>query len=160
MNIKEKQEYAFTEKRVKYNNSWAKTGEWKENAQQMLLKRMDECELKQIFVGLELSSKDAVITLFENPGLNNLISTVIDIYDELPLRPDMAFDLAWRSLEITMELFDKTFRNKQEDKISKLILRTSNEVISPELSDNLDLKQSMEDLIKAMPLSGPTHLIL
>lgn len=153
MDIKEKQEYAFTEKRLKYNNSWEKIGEWKENAQQMLLKRMDENGFKQIFVGLKLSSKDAVNNLFENPELNKLVSTVIDIYDELPLRPDIAFDLAWRSLEIAMELFDKTFRNKPEDKIAKLILRTSSEVIYPELENNNELKQCMEDLIKAMPLS-------
>ena len=37
--------------------------------------------------------------LYEDAELNRIISTLLDLYDELPLRPDAAFDVAFNRMQ-------------------------------------------------------------
>lgn len=104
----EKREYEQTRLRVKYNNGWP-TMKWRSPLQEKLLLKMEETGLKQMFFSLVLEEDKAVDLLFKDAQLNRLLSTLFDLYDELPLRPDAAFDVVWRALEIAIQFYLQKF---------------------------------------------------
>lgn len=93
---------------MKYNNCWP-SERWISPLQEELLARMDKVGLKQVFYPMALDESRAVDMLFEDAELNRLLSTLLDLYDELPLRPDAAFDVAWRAFEIVIILYFKNY---------------------------------------------------
>lgn len=105
----ETREYEQTRLRVNYNNSWPSEKKWISPLQEELLARMDKEGLKQVFYPMALDESRAVDILFEDAELNRLLSTLLDLYDELPLRPDAAFDVAWRALEIAIMFYLKNY---------------------------------------------------
>ena len=98
---KNNRELLWTDKRITYNNTWPKSGLWYSDVQQKLDKWFNKKGIKQIFEPVKLS-EGAKYILFTNAKLNKVFSGIIDIYDELPYRPDEGFNIAWRSLEIFM----------------------------------------------------------
>ena len=102
----EKQEKAWTQKRIHYHNMQAKgVTVWKEQAQDVLEQKMDEAKLIQIFEPLHLNEAVAFEILFEQAKLNKIHSMYCDLYEELPFRPDMAFDVVWRSFEVMSKYY-------------------------------------------------------
>lgn len=97
-------EYEQTRLRVKYNNEWP-SARWMSPLQEELMVKINKAELKQVFFPLFLEEDKAVDLLFKDARLNRLLSTLFDMYDELPLRPDTAFDVTWRSLEIVIQFY-------------------------------------------------------
>ena len=97
-------EYEQTRLRVKYNNEWP-PARWMSPLQEELMVKINKAELKQVFFPLFLEEDKAVDLLFKDARLNRLLSTLFDMYDELPLRPDTAFDVTWRSLEIVIQFY-------------------------------------------------------
>lgn len=104
MTKEETREYEQTQLRVKYNNSWP-SSKWISPLQNDLLKRINDAGVDQVFYPLVFKEDEAVKILYEDARLNRLVSTILDVYDELPLRPDAAFDIAWRAFEIAMVFY-------------------------------------------------------
>lgn len=70
----EKQEKAWTQKRIHYHNVQAKgVTVWKEQAQDVLEQKMDEAKLIQIFEPLHLNEAAAFEILFEQAKLNKIL---------------------------------------------------------------------------------------
>ena len=108
MNEAARKEYEQTRRRVKYNNSWP-AEKWISPLQEALLAKMVKAGIDQVFCPLVLDEDKAVDVLFEDAELNRIISTLLDLYDELPLRPDAAFYVAWRALEIGIAFYFRHF---------------------------------------------------
>lgn len=116
----EKQELAFTRKRVLYNNKWV-TNLWKEEAQRIFESRLSDMGKKQIFEGVRLHVDNATEILFKDAQLNKLHSIITDIYDSLPYHPDSAFDQAWSALELSMKLYNVRLWEGKNGDTDKLI---------------------------------------
>lgn len=75
LSVEEKQELAFTRKRVLYNNKWA-ANPWKEEAQRVFETRLSDIGKKQIFEGVRLHVDNATEILFKDAQLNKLHSII------------------------------------------------------------------------------------
>jgi len=150
----DKQELAWTKKRVNYHNRQAKGPvEWMEEVQNVLKQKMGDAKLDQIFEPLHLKESLAIEILFKNARLNKIHSMYCDLYEELPYRPDMAFDVAWRSFEVMAKYYSgEVFGDKD---ISDVLMfqRISNEVIVNILKKDNHLEAALKSLIEAIPES-------
>lgn len=150
MNEAERKEYEQTRLRIKYNNSWP-AEKWISPLQEALQTNMKKAGLDQIFCPLALEEDKAVDVLFEDAELNRIVSTLLDLYDELPLRPDAAFDVAWRALEIGITFYFKNFDQQvYKDKnasTEEKIKRVSNAVYESQLTTNATLMGIFNRLI-------------
>ena len=150
MNEAERKEYEQTRLRVKYNNCWP-AEKWISPLQEALQAKMKKAGFNQIFCPLALEDDKAVDALFEDAELNRIVSTLLDLYDELPLRPDAAFDVAWRALEIGITFYFKNFDQQvYKDKnasTEEKIKRVSNAVYESQLTTNATLMGIFNRLI-------------
>ena len=140
---KNNRELLWTEKRIAYNNTWPEAGKWYSDVQQMLDEWLKEQGIIQIFEPVKLS-EGAKDILFPNAKLNKVFSGIVDIYDELPYRPDEGFDIAWRSLEIFMNHHRSIAWPKDVDKATHLIMRTVKDLIMPLINKDLKVKEMWE----------------
>ena len=152
MTEKEMRELQWTEKRIVYNNMWPQGGPWYSNVQRMFDEWLQGQGVTQIFEPVQLS-EDAKDILFLNAKLNKVISGVIDIYDELPYRPDEGFNIAWRSLEVFMNYHKNIAWPMDNDKATHLIRRTVNELIKPLVDNNQQVKDIWERFFSEIPIS-------
>lgn len=149
---RDKQEKAWTKKRVNYHNRQVKgTDMWMEQAQKELKKKLDETGLKQIFVPLHLNEVPTTEFLFVNAKLNKIHSMYCDLYEELPYRPDMAFDVVWRSFEVMSKYYSCKVWNDPDIKDTLLFQRVSQEVIVNLLNSNNQLEKSFNLLFESIP---------
>ena len=148
----EKQELAFTRKRVLYNNKWA-TNPWKEEAQRIFESRLSDIGKKQIFEGVRLHVDNATEILFRDAQLNKLHSIITDIYDSLPYHPDSAFDQAWSALELSMKLYNVRLWKGRKGNTDIIINDIFTQELPALLKDYPDLKTSLFELVNVMPLS-------
>lgn len=100
----DQKEKVWLERSINYHNKWDGTEQWKTDVQVLLENRLKEKGIKQILVPVQLEP-NALEVLYkqENVRIARLFVSLTDIYDELPYRPDVAFDLTWRTFEILMK---------------------------------------------------------
>lgn len=154
-----KREWQWTGKRIEYNNAWPDCGMWHSNIQIEFDNWLKQQSLSQIFEVVKLSDS-AQQVLYDNAKLNKLFSGILDIYDELPYRPDEAFDIAWRSLEIFMNYHRKTAWAGESDKTPHLITRTVKDLIMPMVDKDQMLGQMWERFMSFIPLSALKYTII
>lgn len=149
----------WTEKRIDYNNTWPTCNIWHSELQDALDEWMKMHRLSQIFepVKLSLTAKNV---LFSHAKLNKLVSGIVDIYDELPYRPDEGFDIAWRSLEIFMNYQRNIAWKNDNDKTPHLIKRTVNDMIKPMMRNDHRVKDMLEGYLAFIPLSTLIYTVL
>ena len=149
---RDKQEKAWTQKRVHYHNRQAKGTEvWMEQAQKVFGSKMEEAHLAQLFVPLHLNEVPATEFLFVNARLNKIHSMYCDLYEELPFRPDMAFDVVWRSFEVMSKFYSRVVWKDSDIKDKDMFLRVSQEVIVTVMKDNGQLENAFNQLFEAIP---------
>lgn len=152
MTEKDKRELLWTEKRIAYNNMWPKAGQWHSDVQQMLDEWLQGQGITQIFEPVKLS-EGAKDILFPNAKLNKVVSGIVDIYDELPYRPDEGFNIAWRSLEVFMNHHRSIAWPADNDKTTHLMLRTEKELMMPLVNKNQRVKEMWEGFLSEIPIS-------
>ncbi len=151
MTEKEKRELLWTEKRIAYNNKWPKAGPWHSDVQKILDEWLQGQGITQIFEPVKLSERAKDI-LFSNAKLNKIVSGIVDIYDELPYRPDEGFNIAWRSLEVFMNLHRSIAWSDDNNKVSHLMLRTEKDLMTPLINKNQRVKEMWEGFLSEMPI--------
>lgn len=162
MTVEDKQELAFTRMRVVYSNSFLEnqqtknlqfTYSWNQQSQYLLYKRMTGHNLPQIIAPVSMNPEEASEFLFRNPDLNKIHSCYLDFFEELPFRPDVGFDLLWRSLESLIRLFNREVWHNSSDNIQTIFKRLSEETISSALNESATLKSAVENLLDIIPIS-------
>ncbi len=157
----ERQEKAWTQKRIHYHNVQAKgVTEWKEQAQNVLTQKMDECKLVQIFEPLHLNEATAFEILFEQAKLNKIHSMYCDLYEELPFRPDMAFDVVWRSFEVMSKYYSGEVWNDKSISDPDMFRRVSKEVVLPVIKTDHQIEKAFDQLVEAIPDSTLRFMVV
>ena len=155
-----KREWQWTGKRIEYNNAWPDSGMWLSDIQKELDNWLKQQNLSQIFEVVKLSDT-AHKVLYDNAKLNKLFSGILDIYDELPYRPDEAFDVAWRSLEIFMNYHRNVAWKADGDRTAPhLIERTVKDLILPLVQKDKRFERVLEGYLGNIPLSVLVFTIL
>jgi hypothetical protein len=152
-------ELQWTEARIEYNNSWPSSGVWFRDIQKAFKSYLDENGLIHIFEVVKLNDTAKDI-LFEQAKLNKLVSGIVDIYDELPYRPDEGFDIAWRSLEIFMNHHRKVAWPDDSDKTPHLITHTVKDLIIPLAKREQNFNNMWEAFLADIPLSTLKYAIM
>lgn len=154
-----KRELLWTEKRIVYNNEWPNQGIWCSDVQHLLEVWLQSQNLVQLFEPVRLTD-DARDILYSQPILNRLVSGVVDIYDELPYRPDQGFDIAWRSLEIFMNHQRNISWKKDNDKVPHLITRTINDMLMPLIEKEVNVQGMLDSFLEDIPESTLRYAIM
>lgn len=155
-----KREWQWTGKRIEYNNAWPDCGMWHSDIQIEFDNWLKQQSLSQIFEVVKLSDT-AQQVLYDNAKLNKLFSGILDIYDELPYRPDEAFDIAWRSLEIFMNHHRSVAWKADGDRtVPHLIERTVKDLVLPLVQKDKRFEGVLEGYLGNLPLSVLVFTIL
>lgn len=157
----ERQEKTWTQKRIHYHNMQAKgVTVWKEQAQNVLKQKMDEVRLIQLFEPLHLNEGNALEILFEQAKLNKIHSMYCDLYEELPFRPDMAFDVVWRSFEVISKYYCGEVLGNVGISDPDMFQRISKEVILPILNKDNNLENAFNSLAGTIPESTLRYAVV
>lgn len=146
-------ELEYTQKRIRYNNEWQSNPIWDDGIVTVVKERMKAADIQQIFCPLHIQEDVATDYLYRTPDVNRSISVMLDSYDELPFRPDYAFDIIWRATELLMVKQAKFWKPKPEH-IPDIISKTVSDVIIPSANKDAGIQQALENLIDAVPISA------
>ena len=149
-NSVDKDELEMTGAFVSFHNSW-KGEAWMGDLQ----KKFDETMGKdnRILSTVKLND-NAQTVLYNNADINRLFAGVLDSYDDLPYRPDTAFDFCWREFEILMEMFGGYFNWKATESRSKKF-----EDICSKIEEYFAVNSKMAETMKQLNSHCPASAI-
>lgn len=141
---------SYSKKRIDYNNNWPDEI-IKFSAQQDFEKLLNDKGIKNIFRPIKLP-------LIEEYHFQRLLSFKIDIYEQLPYRPDLAFDLAWRTFEAYCSFLSRN-NNWEISKTWKILNKISEDILNNHYNQNENLASAFINLTKSIPLQATEFLI-
>lgn len=141
---------SYSKKRIDYNNHWPEKI-ISFSAQECFHDLLNEKGIKNILRPIQ-------IPYIDDFQFQRLLSFKIDIYEQLPNRPDIAFDLAWRTFEAYSAFFGK-LGNWNTSKTWKILNKTSEDILINQINRNTNLSESLAILIKSVPLQATEFLV-
>ena len=141
---------SYSKKRIDYNNKWPNQIIIF-SAQKSFLELLNSKGVQNILHPVKLP-------LIESTEFQRLLSFKIDIYEQLPNRPDIGFDLAWR----TFEAYSSYIAKKSHWKISKtwkISNKISEDFFNNQYNRSYELNNAFVKLIKVIPLQATEYLI-
>lgn len=141
---------SYKKKRIDYNNKWPDeviifAG------QQDFIKLLNEKGIRNILRPIQLP-------LIEDFQFQRLLSFKIDIYEQLPNRPDIAFDLAWRTFEAYSAYFAH-IGGWNTTKTWKILNKTSEDILINQINRNTSLSDALVSLFNSVPLQATEFLV-
>jgi len=141
---------SYSRIRTEYNNHWPdKQIEF--SGQRDFINLYKEKGIDQILKPIKLP-------VVEDFQFQRLLSFKIDIYEQLPFRPDIGFDLAWRTFEAYSTYFSD-LSNWSTTKTWKILKKVSEDILEPQLNNNHNLNNAFETLRDSIPLQACEYLI-
>ncbi|MDO6598438.1 hypothetical protein Q4512_16080 [Oceanihabitans sp. 2_MG-2023] len=141
---------SYSKKRIEYNNKWPNEVIIF-SAQKAFLELLNDKGIINILRPIKLP-------LIENYEFQRLLSFKIDIYEQLPNRPDIGFDLAWRTFEAYSTYIAKK-SNWSVSKTWKITNKISEDFFINQYNNNSELNSAFKELTKAVPLQATEYLI-
>lgn len=90
-------------KQIDFNNEWPKIRSFSSEATQTFENRLKENKIEQLFEPIKLEKDKALEYFMEHKDISKIFSSILDTFDMLPMHPDLAFDVVWRTLEISLK---------------------------------------------------------
>lgn len=148
-------EYQKTLERVEFGNTPSSKIRPDSSLRYELSSNLQKSEIKEFPLMPIFDAQKFAKFLYTHPDFNRIHSILLDYYESLPFRPDMAMDAAWQGLEILMWKYAKS--NYQPDRNVKGIIdfvpRIINELIIPTLQSDKALLDAFDELLSLMPYS-------
>lgn len=147
-------------KQVEFNNGWPDLPEMNTPSAAMLLQRMQEQGWKQLLCPV-IIDKDAAIEAFKtNKQVAKIFSSILDVYDMLPLHPDLAFDAAWRSFEYTIETYANVAWGYSEHPFVDTVKNKLCQEVLCHLSDkDTDMNTAISELFSNLSLNSIQYAV-
>lgn len=156
MTIEEK----ILERQIGFNNRWPEEQEVTTEAYSLLLQRMEAHGLDQLLVTVPVQSDAAFASLSKDKELAKLFSAYLDLFHVLPLHPDLAFDMIWRSLEYAIKLYAKRAWSYGADKgIVDCFKKVADEVVGSKCMKEASLMEAFNALFGEMSVSLTNYLV-
>jgi hypothetical protein len=121
--------------RVEYNNNWPT--KFLFPVEEQLKKRLDENNIQQVFLPVSLSHSN-------DKEFHTLLGHFLEGIDQLPLRPDMAFDSIWKSLDAEF------FKVKDESSLPQHTSRF--DVFVQKVSSDKNTSKAFIPLLQILPM--------
>lgn len=141
---------SYSKKRVDYNNKWPEKV-ISFSGQEAFNTLLNEKGIKNILRPIQ-------IPYIDDFQFQRLLSFKIDIYEQLPNRPDIAFDLAWRTFEAYSAYFSQ-IGNWNTTKTWKILNKTSEDILINQLNRSNDLLKAIKNLFDSVPLQATEFLV-
>lgn len=140
---------SYSKKRIEYNNKWP----------DVLIEFSAENDFKNLMrdKGITNILLPVKLPIIEDFHFQRLLSFKIDIYEQLPYRPDIAFDLAWRTFEAYSVYFSKIGK-WTTTKTYKILDKTCEDILINQINNNAILLESVEKLLNVIPLQATEFL--
>jgi len=141
---------SYSKKRIEYNNKWP----------DKIIEFPAENEFKNLMSekGIVNILRPIQLPIIEDTQFQRLLSFIIDIYDQLPNRPDIAFDLAWRTFEAYSFYFRKT--GGWSSKKTHIVLdKVCEDILINQVNNSNELKNALENHLSAIPLQATEFLV-
>lgn len=137
----------YKELRINHNNLWP-LGDVNYPCEQELKKLMEE--------------RNGLFTSFNFPKIEEKffqknLSYILDALDNLPLRPDLAFDNIWKAIDNYMQRISQS-NNWDIRKSKPLMKRTIEEIWIPLLNTNIKLKEALNSFVAIIPIQTCEYL--
>ncbi|HFK5575204.1 hypothetical protein HZP98_00620 [Elizabethkingia anophelis] len=139
---------SYSKKRIEYNNKWP-DNVITFSGQQDFYKLLEEKKVENIF-------KPIILPNIEDEQFQRLLSFKIDIYEQLPYRPDIAFDLAWRTFEAYSSYFATRWNIVG---MWKILNKVSEDILINQINKNLSLSEALKNLLNSVPLQATEFLV-
>jgi hypothetical protein len=141
---------SYSKKRIDYNNKWPEE-EISFSGQVAFRALLNK-------KGIDNILRPIHIPFLDDFQFQRLLSFKIDIYEQLPNRPDIAFDLAWRTFEAYSAYFAH-IGNWKTTKSWKILNKASEDILINQFNSNSDLYQAIIDLFRSVPLQSTEFLV-
>ena len=149
-----KEELEMTGAFVAFHNSW-KGAAWMGDLQRKFDETMGKDNRILSTVKLDDNAQDV---LYNHPEINRLFAGLLDSYDDLPYRPDTAFDYGWRAFEILMSMFSEHFNWQPKESMSKMFSDICG-IITGHFANNNDMSATIRNLNEHCPISGISFML-
>ena len=136
-------------RQIDFNNQWPKIKSLELESVEKFGQKLSDCKLEQLLVPMHWD-EDKTFALFDrNHSLAKIFSSTLDMYEVLPFCPDIAFDIIWRALEISMKFMSQnswgyTGKRSFEDVLNK----TCTDIIAPLANHEPCIKELFESIIE------------
>lgn len=141
---------SYSKKRIDYNNKWPEEV-IVFSGQQAFYDLLKEKGIQNILKPIQLP-------FIDDFQFQRLLSFKIDIYEQLPNRPDIAFDLAWRTFEAYSAYFTY-IGNWNTTKTWKILNKISEDILINQINQNVELDNAFTNLINSIPLQAAEFLV-
>lgn len=148
------QEESMWYKQVDYNNGWHVLPEMKTPSAAMLLQRLREQGWKQLLCPVVIDQEAAIAAFKADKQVAKIFSSILDVYDILPLHPDLAFDAAWRSFEYTVETYaNVAWGYKEHPFVDTVKDKLCTEVLCHLSDKDADMKTAISECLSNLSLN-------
>jgi len=97
--------------------------------------------------------KPVILPVISHNHFQVFLSNVIDTLDLLPLRPDLGFDIIWRTIDAYMDYYAKK-RSWNIKKSHKILNKTSDEIFLNLINANPQILSNFTNLMRSIPLQS------
>ncbi len=141
---------SYSKKRIEYNTNWPD--------KVIIFAAQEAYDKLLIDKGVPHILRPIKIPLIEDYEFQRLLSFKIDIYEQLPKRPDIAFDLAWRNFE-AYSVFFSVDQGWSTSKTHKILNKVCEDILLNQFNSSVELSNSFLNLINNVPLQATEFLI-
>ena len=150
-----KEEVILT-KQIDMNNNWDSIKEVETDAFCLFRERLGN---SQLISQVRIHSSNAFETLKADKHLSKIFSSMLDVYNQLPYHPDIAFDEAWRCLEYEMKLYaQRAWGARADMKLDVFFSRVCKEIFESLINSDIHLQNAFNLLLCNVSLSSLKYM--
>ena len=142
-------------RQIDFNNQWPKIKILELESVEKFGQKLSDCKLEQLLVPMHWDEDKTFALFTRSHALAKIFSSTLDMYEVLPFSPDIAFDIIWRALEISMKFMSQnswgyTSKRSFEDVLNK----TCTDIIAPLANHEPCIKELFESIIEKVIVGG------
>lgn len=147
-------------KQIDFNNEWPKICSLSIEATQVFENRLRENKLVQLLEPIKLEMDKALEYFMNHKDISKIFSSILDAFDMLPMHPDLAFDVVWRTLEISLKYLSLESWSFGADKgFDEILKKGCEDVIAPYCNKEENVRKMFEMLFSNVSLASLRYLV-
>lgn len=144
---------------IEYNNEWPEC-ELKLQSTIDFENRLKDKKIKQLLVPMQLDKEKALNLFGTHKDIAKIFSMSLDALDVLPLHPDIAFDVIWRTLEITLKYLSiKSWSYEANRAFGDVLKKGCDDVLTPYCVSDEKISNMFEYLLGKTSLISLRYLV-
>lgn len=145
---------------IDFNNQWPAVELLDMEPVRVFKQRLIDRGVQQIFVPMQWDKEKSVVLFRKKREVAKIYSSILDVYDVLPLHPDIAFDVVWRALEISMKFLSiNSWGYLSNRSFEDILKRTISDIIIPITGKEKSIETLFERLFENVSLVSLRYLV-